>query len=348
VRAPIRRNRAAQPLSYKPMARLAVALAIAVLACADAHEHERPAPPPKRAARQRQPRPEPRVAAIGDLSILSPALRRAFDPGGGFFEPLAAPGPDDWLAQHAETPQSFDAFQTAPTHVPTGRRRILYLQPIGEFPPDAPKLDALARLVHAFFTLEVRVLPAVRVADVPARSRVSAATKKRQLLASEVLAWLAQRVPDDAFGVEAVTMEDLYPQEAWNFVWGLASLEDRVGVQSFARLDPAFFGGKRDVDWKPLALRRAAWTMIHEITHMFGITHCTYWSCEINGSNHQAEADARPLHPCPVDLRKLYFAIGFDPAAREEALARVLRDLGIADEADWSERRARWIRTGAT
>lgn len=332
------------------MARLALAIAaVAVLACSDEREHERPAPPPKRFAPQPQPRQhvEPRVAAIGDVSMLSLELQRAFDPSGGFFEPLPAPGADDWLAQHPETPQSFDAFRDAPTHVPTDARRIIYVLPIGEFPPDAPSLAALARLVHAFFTLEVRVLPAVRVTDVPTHTRVNAHTKKRQLRTRELLAYLAQRLPDDAFALQAVTMEDLYPQESWNFVYGEASLDGRVGVQSFARQDPAFFGDRRGAGWKLLALRRAAWTMIHEITHMFGITHCTYWKCEINGSNHQAEADSRPLHPCPVDLRKLYSAIKFDPAAREEELAHVLRELGITDEADWSERRARWIRTGA-
>src|SRR5260370_27044682 len=104
------------------MARLAFAIAIGVLACSD--ERERPAPPPKRPATQPRPRVEPRVAAIGDVSVLSPELQRAFDPGGGFFEPLPAPGPDDWLAQHPETPPSFDEFLYPPTPVPTDTPHI--------------------------------------------------------------------------------------------------------------------------------------------------------------------------------------------------------------------------------
>jgi archaemetzincin len=35
-------------------------------------------------------------------------------------------------------------------------------------------------------------------------------------------------------------MEDLYPDPAWNFVFGQASLRERVEVFSFARYDPAF------------------------------------------------------------------------------------------------------------
>ena len=66
----------------------------------------------------------------------------------------------------------------------------------------------------------------------------------------------------------------------------------------------------------------------------------------VAGSNNQAEADRRPLHPCPVCARKLHFALDHDPARREAELAAVLRKLGIEDEAAWSERRAAWIRDG--
>lgn len=323
---------------------LAIALLVAVGAC---HPDDKPRAqaPPMKSQSELAPRVEPRVAAIGDTSFLSPELRRAFEPAGDF-EPLPDPGPNDWLAQHPEKPQSYQAWLDRDTNVVGDTRRIIYLLPIGDFPATAPSLDALATIVHAFFTLEVRVLPAVKITDVAARTRINSSTHKRQLLAPEVLTWLAKRVPDDAFGLVAITMEDLYPEPSWNFVFGMASLNERVGVQSFARHDPAFFGEPRGDGWQNLALRRAASTMVHEISHMFGVTHCVYWKCVVNGSNHQAEADSRPLHPCPVDLRKLYAAIKFDPAAREDELAKVLREVGFADEAAWSEHRARWIRDG--
>jgi len=69
-----------------------------------------------------------------------------------------------------------------------------------------------------------------------------------------------------------VTREDLYPEPSWNFVFGMASLQERVGVQSFARQDPAFFGEPRPAGWQTLARRRATWTLVHEISHMFGMT----------------------------------------------------------------------------
>lgn len=285
------------------------------------------------------------VAAIGNTSQLSPTLQRAFDPAGDF-EAMGKPAPGEWLAEHREKPQSFADFLNAETNVPAGERRIIYLLPIGEFPETAPPLAALSAITHAFFQIEVRMMPAVKVADVAAKTRINEYTKKRQLLAPDVLVWLTKRLPADAFGLMAITMEDLYPEPSWNFVFGMASLRERVGVQSFARQDPAFFGEPRGADWQKVALRRATWTLVHEIGHMFGLTHCTYWKCVQAGSNHQAEADSRPLHPCPVCLRKLHSAIEFDPAVREDELARVLRELGIDDEAAWSARRAKWIREG--
>jgi archaemetzincin len=285
-----------------------------------------------------------RVAAVGDIAPLAPELRRAFDHAG--FDPMPAPGPDDWLARHPEKPQSFEDYVRANGNVPSPQRNVIYLIPVGAFPATAPPLAQLARIVRAFFMLEVKMLPTVAVGDVTAQTRINEDTKKRQLLAPEVLGWLKNRLPDDAFGLVAVTMEDLYPNPSWNFVFGMASLRERVGVQSFARQDPAFFSEPRPAGWQTLARRRATWTVVHEISHMFGLTHCTYWRCVVAGSNHQDETDRSPLHACPVCLRKLHSAIKFDPAAREDALAAVFGGLGIDDEAAWSAARATWIRDG--
>ena len=302
-------------------------------------------PVPMHPAPAAQPAAVPaRVAAIGYTAPLAPALRRAFDYTA--WEPMPEPGPDDWLARHPEQPQSFQDYLRADRNAPNPPRNVIYLLPIGAFPATAPPLAQLAGIVHAFFMLEVKTLPAVNVGDVTAKTRINEGTKKRQLFAPEVLGWLRNRLPDDAFGLVAVTMEDLYPDPSWNFVFGMASLKERVGVQSLARHDPAFFGEPRPAGWHTLARRRATWTLVHEISHMFGLTHCTYWRCVVAGSNSQDEADRSPLHACPVCLRKLYSAIEFDPAAREDALAAVFGRLGIDDEAAWSAARATWIRNG--
>lgn len=82
----------------------------------------------------------------------------------------------------------------------------------------------------AFYTLEVKVLPAVKLEAVTAEVTSRTQRGNLQLLAGDVLKWLTQRVPDDAFGVVGITMVDLYPDPKWNFVFGMASFRERVAI----------------------------------------------------------------------------------------------------------------------
>jgi archaemetzincin len=66
----------------------------------------------------------------------------------------------------------------------------------------------------------------------------------------------------------------------------------------------------------------------------------------MNGSNHLAESDARPLHLCPVCLRKLQHSVGFDVVKRYQALQRFYRRVGFSDEATWTFNRIEWIEDG--
>lgn len=68
---------------------------------------------------------------------------------------------------------------------------------------------------------------------------------------------------------------------------------------------------------------------------MFGMQHCVYHRCLLNGSNNQDEADRCPLHVCPVCLRKLHLLVRFDPAARYRALADFYGAHGLEAEAQW-------------
>lgn len=324
--------------------RRVVVIACLLAACGSSDRAE----PPRvtKPAPAKPPRKPPTFAteAIGDASKMLPPVQRMLDPEG--FEERGTPQPGEWMYEHREKPQTFDAFVRSKPNMPYPGKNTIYLLPLGAFPPEAPALDAMTRIVHAYFTLDVKLLPAVPIDQVKARRRIHPNTKKPQLLAPEVLAWLVDRLPADAYALMAVTMEDLYPEETWNFVFGMASFDERVGVQSFARQDPAFFGDPRAPGWQTLALRRATWTVVHEIAHMFGLHHCQYYRCVVAGSNSQDEADRSPLHACPVCMHKLWWSIEFDPAAREAELAKTLRELGIEDEAAWSEKRARWIREG--
>jgi len=285
------------------------------------------------------PGPETCREAIGDRSSLSGDLRQAFEPGTDF-EPIPAPGPRDWLAVHRELGQTFGQFKDSRPIRPDTRRRKIYLRPLGEFPSGpSPSLDLLEQYAAVYFALETETLPAVHHGNFTAR--INRLTHNRQILTTDVLRFLMTKLPCDAFCILAITMEDLYPEPAWNFVFGQASLRERVAVFSFARYDATFYARELTTDYHTVLLRRSCKVLAHETAHMFGLAHCIFFKCAMNGSNHLDESDCRPMHLCPVCLRKLQFSVGFDVAQRYEKLAQFYQAAGFADEARWTRNRLR-------
>ena len=289
------------------------------------------------------PTPAERLRAIGPLEGLPPTLRKALEPGADF-EPIPAPGPHDWLASHPEPGQTFDDFVRSNPNRPDKTRAKLYLQPLGEFPAkQSPPLEKLREYAAAYFSMDCQTLPSLALTGARVTARINPFTHRRQILTGDALAILQKNLPADAFCVLAITMEDLYPDPAWNFVFGQASPRERVGVYSFARYDPAFYGEKRGADYESLLLRRSGKVLVHETGHMFGLEHCIFFRCVLNGSNHLAESDSRPLHLCPVCLRKLQYSVGFDVASRYRSLLRFYRGVGFDDEAQWIANRLQAI-----
>lgn len=271
-----------------------------------------------------------RLKAIGATEALPQQLRVALEPGD--FQPISPPGPGDWLAMHLEPGQTFEEF----VRLSPPRPRGSYLQPLGDFPVDkGPLLDLLKGYAAAYFSLEVKVLSPLPIGGTEITSRRNPITGHRQILTGDVLELIKKGFPRDAFCVLAITMEDLYPHPSWNFVFGQASLRDGVGVFSLARYDPVFYGETRGEGHSMLLLRRSCRVLVHETAHMFSLAHCVFFRCVMNGSNHLDESDARPLHICPVCLRKLHFSLGFDVQDRYERLLGFYRQVGFHEEARW-------------
>jgi archaemetzincin len=284
-----------------------------------------------------------RLAALGPMAGLPEMLRRALQPENDF-QPMPEPGPNDWLANFAEAGQTFEQFVQSQPNRPDARRKKLYLQPLGSFgKTDSPALDQLRDFMAAFFMMDVDVLPPLSLAQTHVTSRRNRWTGQVQLLTGDILHLLRTRLPEDGFALLGVTMTDLYPDSNWNFVFGQASPRERVGVYSFARYDPRFYGQEAAADSRKLVLRRSCKVLAHETGHMFGIDHCIWYRCVMNGSNHLEEADARPLHLCPVDLRKLQWSIGFDVVERYRRLRHFHQQAGFADEAQWLDQRLRHL-----
>lgn len=288
-----------------------------------------------------------RHAAIGSTADLPLAVQRALEPDDSF-RAIPPPGPQDWLANHPEAGQTYTAFIQSGPNRPDARRHTLYLQPLGEFVEGkSPSLALLRQFAAAFFVMDVTVLPVLNLEEYDLTTRRNPTTRQRQLLTGDILSLLQRRLPADAYALLGITMEDLYPDPAWNFVFGQASLRERVGVYSFARYDPHFLRGALPADWQTLLRRRSCKVLAHETAHMFGIAHCTFFQCLMNGYNHLAESDARPLHLCPVDLRKLYESVGFDIIERYQRLQDFYERGGLEDEAQWVNRRLARLRAAS-
>ena len=218
-----------------------------------------------------------------------------------------APG---WYGIFAEPVQTLAAYRAQNPRRPTATRGALVLVPLGSFSPaEKRQLQELREFCALYFALPTRLeapLP-LEPLNVPARGE----NAKTQFDADAILARLAPRLPADAVAYLAVTNRDLWSGDL-SFVFGLASLENRVGVYSLARYRAK---GARDRE-----LRRACQVLGHETGHMFGITHCVFYRCVMNGSNSLPDADGTPLDLCPACEAKLRWNIGYEGAQREAAL----------------------------
>lgn len=243
-----------------------------------------------------------------------------------------APQPYDWLAQHAEPGQSFEAYVKGNPSIPDAGHRTIYLTLLGDFDPVRRQIiEQTARFLEVYFQMPVMFIdPIPETAVPPSARRVHPGTGDRQILTRYVNEnLLAARRPDDAFCLLAFTASDLWPEEGWNFVFGEAFPEERVGVWSIYRNgDP-----NRDEAARRLCLMRTIKTGTHEIGHMFSMYHCVFFECNMNGSNYRKESDRRPLALCPVCLRKLHWAVGFDPQRRYQDLGTLCASWGFQDEA---------------
>jgi archaemetzincin len=255
--------------------------------------------------------------------------------------PMPKPGPGDWMAAHPEPPQSFEEYVRSKPVRPTQGRHTLYLCPLGQMSAaDRARLDVLREFLEVFYALPAAVSVPSKLGGVTSRERSMFGRTVRQYLTGDILrSILRPSLPRDALCLLGVTMEDLYPEESWNYVFGQASLADRVGVYSLVRFYPAFWGQKETPEGERKGLKRSLATLVHETGHMFGVQHCQKYECVMNGSNSLDESDRRPIHLCPPCLKAFRWNSGFDVVARYEGLRKFYAAHDMAAEAAWVEKR---------
>jgi archaemetzincin len=231
---------------------------------------------------------------------------------------LGEPKPGEWLSFVAEPGQTYEEFVQTAHNLKSEQRHTIYILPFGRM--DAPTQQVVMQLgefARVYFACPVIVL---RPVELPKASYVH---RRRQYDAADVLRRMGRHVPDDALALVGVTTADLYSGDL-DFVFGLAGLRSRVAILALGRYgEPG----------TPEFLHRAMKSLAHETGHVFGLRHCIFYSCCMNGSNSLDESDSQPIHCCPLCHDKLRHALAFDPEARFEALAAMYDRLGFESDA---------------
>lgn len=247
--------------------------------------------------------------------------RKVYDERG--FQPMKKAQPGEWLYAYPEFGQTFaEHVEAGPLVKGTDGRTKIVLQPLTPLSkPVEQVMEKFRRYCAAFFASECTLAE-----PIPVPESVYAKDRK-QYDASPLLGILDGRRPKEALIYAGVADVDLYTHDT-NFVFGLGWLSKGIGVYSTKRkyfhgIDPLLF------------LKRGCATLGHEGAHTLGMDHCIYYDCLLNGSKSLKEGDKQPLHLCPVCLRKLHHALGFDVVARYKLLRDFYADVGMKPEAAW-------------
>lgn len=251
---------------------------------------------------------------------------RAVEP---FFQPMGKPGRYDWLATFKEPGQTFDEYISSNPTLPTAERSVIYIQPLGKFNSEQSRvIKVAAEYLQAFYGLNVKSLPVKSLPNKlpePDQRMIDYPAHRQNRTGYVMDKMLKPILPANAAALIAFTNEDLYPDSSMYFVFGQASLEDRVGVWSLYRLDD-------DADFNRFQ-ERTMKIAAHEVGHMFSFRHCTKYECVMSGTNHLAETDRRPIDACPECMAKIAWMTKRSPAERYERLIAFARRNKLSEAA---------------
>ena len=230
-----------------------------------------------------------------------------------FYKPMGKPTAYDWLASHNELGQTFDEYLDSNPTLPTKERNKIYVLPLGAFTQQQKKIiNVTAGYLEAFYELHVEQMPSRPFTAVNPNVRYNNYMHSRQIKTGYILNDVLLKIlPTDAAALIAFTADDLYPDETMNYVFGQASMENRVGVWSLFRL-----GEHTNYD---NFLRRTLKIAAHETGHMFSMHHCKKYECVMSGTNHLGETDSRPIDACPECMAKVCWLSDISPKDHYES-----------------------------
>jgi archaemetzincin len=124
--------------------------------------------------------------------------------------------------------------------------------------------------------------------------------------------------PDDDKTMEDAQVDDDLAVDSTTF-------NDRVVTPMHAALSahvslPSLDSSPSVAALSGLWLGRVCRTASHELGHCFGIDHCVYYACTMQGTASVIEDGRQPPYLCPIDLTKILKATGADKNERYRAL----------------------------
>jgi len=283
-----------------------------------------------------------------------------------FFPPINQPQPGDWLSVNKEYPQTFMKYIAQIKAIKrrfTKQQRILIV-PIGPLhPANSPDFSTLVNYISTYYQTDAQTVSHIQIVEVTdhyvivksdqidnfkIKCRRDSYFNQIQIETTGIEKVLKRLImTNPCFCMIGLTMYDLYAGIDNNFVFGEADCQSFVGIFSFSRYSPAFYNRIPDQFMAPsnvlskedmsLLLWRATSVAVHEIGHMFGLEHCVYFQCVMNGSNHLNESDSQPQYLCPVCLHKMYHLMGFDMVKRYQYLKEFYVNHGFKNEFEWTD-----------
>jgi len=281
------------------------------------------------------------------LSSASPQLKKYLNPKNDIFPLLKDPKPGDWLYGVKETPQTFLHYKRM-YHKKKLKNQLkkgkIYLLPIGLW--DYP-LEILCELLNRYYYMETVVTPAMEI--------VETSDNIVKLVLKNYEFTIECEKTDKTFQTKDLRhmLKSLLKSEYTDASF-LVALTDKAITSDdgelFGEADSHRFvctiGLHR---FKHESYDKLLWytssTIVHEIGHLFGLDHCVYYECVMEGTNTFDEFDRQPLYLCPVCLHKMCHAMNFDVMRRYVGLLEFYsKHECFRKEKEWVERRLEQIK----
>jgi archaemetzincin len=267
-----------------------------------------------------------------------------------FYSEIDIPQPSDWLWEHRESGQTFNQYENGIQNTPTKTNYTIYIQNLDDGMEknkynksflNNEVLEHLKTLLELYYPgIKAKVNTEKNnftTLDIPNRINYP----YLQYHAGVTLDKLSNIIPSDGLVIIGLTCFDLYPKDEWNFVYGLANMKKACGIFSFRRYydqTGGYFINGPKVNFLDFVVKLSGRIMLHEVGHLFGLKHCIYFNCLLNGVNHIEETVKKPFEICPVCLRKIWSNLKFDKLNRFQSLADGLKKINSElynDEIQW-------------